>query len=1041
MAQSVNFSFVSTFSNLATATAPTPTKATPNVAVQKPKELGSTVLNNDGTPKVTRNSKVQILRDFKTFSGSLVTATLQDPTKDFTKHFSKKSLSGGGSGIGNPVIDEKLTQSTLSGFPNGTTVDTFTHNSKADKEPLPVPLAANSVLKAFESVNYKKYLNVDEITEPGDIQATLQGNSNSDISVSSGLIENSNVGSAATWAPPAESPNNISETASYLNQLSNYIKDEKKNLSNITQQQSLEMAKLAEIEDGYDYDGAKKRLDELNQKTEQAKADEALEDKSEEERVKLTDDETAARTKLAELISNIDDISKKEETSKQKINQLESQLKRSYQGKFNNLDTVHNTYFKTVRDYNKNKVNLSAYSADYAPKAATSQYEEADVWRRMFNDKHDSWEGDDKESGFKKWMKSDNAEALFSLFKVNNYRNFDKKINRFDKGTRILRDKDDWSDIWGDEDHDGLAMEALMKGLGDITKAATGAVMDIVNGFVPRGGRSARNSKTALLDFLANKDGKWFPEGSYIDSISDAWQAQKIGLKSFLSHHANVIQLKSDDVEADPYFGIPVYPLLSDQNYERLKRSAVINNSETIHIEGKDISAILTSSHSQNRPTIRSNTPDVTSEGNDPEKRDKWYVRAAKGIDAGANWLKKNMSPDISPAANIVNIKIVKQGGIVFEGPLWKTDDIEYQFNRLQDKKLIDGDSNKDASILFKKLCQENPLISGYQFDLYINDKAEDKELEKLNKTVRWSGGHSEDRKIPYEISDSKTVPGDTKDLFTSAWQNYRASGLTIPSIGRNTSKVNYGYTAFSVISNSQSGFEHKAELTITCDKALDELVYLTQITGTSMKLDTDLFDLTTIADVSSKHRGNGGTAILQVRDGRALTEYLDFNEQGDLVDVIKPAQKQNDSGKSTGENTGIEWAYTVQFIFEKFKIINTDYEFVFDATSNNTLLNIKATVTWTRMQIVRVQNNISYDAKVAETPKLDKNTKKEALEPTPDLVFKVPSVNDVLQKMSKDLKVEADNQTKADSAVTFKPGQFEDSASLNVCLFRIPIR
>ena len=73
-----------------------------------------------------------------------------------------------------------------------------------------------------------------------------------------------------------------------------------------------------------------------------------------------------------------------------------------------------------------------------------------------------------------------------------------------------------------------------MEGLGDITKAATGAVMDIVNGFVPRGGRSARNSKAALLDFLANKDGKWFPEGSYIDSISDAWQGQKIKLKSLL---------------------------------------------------------------------------------------------------------------------------------------------------------------------------------------------------------------------------------------------------------------------------------------------------------------------------------------------------------------------------------------------------------------------------------------------------------------------------------------------------------------------------
>lgn len=1030
MAQSVNFSFVSTFSNLATATAPTPTKAAPNAAVQRPKELSSTVLNNDGTPKVIRNSKVQILRDFKTFSGSLVTTALQDPTKDFTKHFSKKGLSGGGSGIGNPVIDEKLTQSTLSGFTNDTTVD---------KEPLPVPLAANGVLKAFESVNYKKYLNVDEVTEPGAIQTNLQSNSNSDIPVSSSLVGNSNTGPASTWVPSAENPNNISETSSYLNQLNNYIKDEKKNLSDITQQQSLEMAKLAEIDTGYDYDGAKKRLDELNQKAEQAKADEALESKSEEERVKLTEDETAARTKLTELISNIDEFSKKEEASKQKINQLESRLKRSYQGKFNNLDTAHNTYFKTVREYNQNKINLDNYSADYAPKVATSQYEEVDVWRRMFNSEHDSWKGDDKESGFKKWMKSDNAEALFSLFKVNNYRNFDKKINRFNKGTRILRDKDDWSDIWGDEDHDGLAMEALMEGLGDITKAATGAVMDIVNGFVPRGGRSARNSKTALLDFLTNKDGKWFPEGSYIDSISDAWQAQKIGLKSFLSHHANVIRLKSDD--ADPYFGVPVYPLLSDQNYERLKKSAVINNSETIHIEGKDISAILTSSHSQDRPPTRSNTPDVTSEGNDPEKKDKWYVRAAKGIDAGANWLKNNMNPGISPAANIVNIKIVKQGGIVFEGPLWKTDDIEYQFNRLQDKKLIDGDSHKDASILFRKLCQENPLISGYQFDLYINDKAEDKELEKLNKTVRWSGGHSEDRKIPYTIGDSKTLPGDTKDLFTSAWQNYRASGLTIPSIGRNTSKINYGYTAFSVISNSQSGFEHKAELTITCDKALDELVYLTQITGTGMKLGTDLFDLTTIADVSSKHRGNGGTAILQVRDGRALTEYLDFNEQGDLVDVIKPAQKQNDSGKSTGENTGIEWAYTVQFIFEKFKIINTDYEFVFDSTSNNTLLNIKATVTWTRMQIARVQNNISYDPKVAEVPKLDEDTKKEVLEPTPDLVFKLPSVNETLQKMSKELKAEADNQAKADSAVTFKPGQFEDSARLNVCLFRIPIR
>jgi hypothetical protein len=60
-------------------------------------------------------------------------------------------------------------------------------------------------------------------------------------------------------------------------------------------------------------------------------------------------------------------------------------------------------------------------------------------------------------------------------------------------------------------------------------------------------------------------------------------------------------------------------------------------------------------------------------------------------------------------------------------------------------------------------------------------------------------------------------------------------------------------------------------------------------------------------------------------------------------------------------------------------------------------------------MQIARVQNNISYDPKVAETPKLDKDTKKEALAPTPDIVFKVPSVNEVLQKMSKELKVEAD--------------------------------
>ena len=236
-----------------------------------------------------------------------------------------------------------------------------------------------------------------------------------------------------------------------------------------------------------------------------------------------------------------------------------------------------------------------------------------------------------------------------------------------------------------------------------------------------------------------------------------------------------------------------------------------------------------------------------------------------------------------------------------------------------------------DMSTIFTDFVSKNPLLSQHQYTLTINRP----------NTV-------------YELPI-------TEELYNTL--EFRVKGITIPEAKRDTVNLNYGHTVTTVISKHQATMEHKADLTIICDRNFDIFEYLTRLAGLSVcenELDANgnpknddykIYNLSTVAD-SNYSTDRPSTAVIRVLNGRSLAkegngenrEYQ-FDKKDFSSDVFKFSR--------SSPKGAIQYAKLPVFVLSNFKVINLNPSFKFDSSSVGAkLLEIKATVSWTRMKV-----------------------------------------------------------------------------------------
>ena len=236
-----------------------------------------------------------------------------------------------------------------------------------------------------------------------------------------------------------------------------------------------------------------------------------------------------------------------------------------------------------------------------------------------------------------------------------------------------------------------------------------------------------------------------------------------------------------------------------------------------------------------------------------------------------------------------------------------------------------------DMSTIFTDFVSKNPLLAQHQYTLTINRPT----------TV-------------YELPI-------TEELYNTL--EFRVKGITIPEAKRDTVNLNYGHAMTTVISKHQATMEHKADLTIICDRNFDIFEYLTRLAGLSVcenELDADgrpknddykIYNLSTVAD-SNYATDHPSTAVIRVLNGRSLAkegngenrEYQ-FDKKDFSSDVFKFSR--------SSPKGAIQYAKLPVFVLSNFKVINLSPSFKFDSSSVGAkLLEIKATVSWTRMKV-----------------------------------------------------------------------------------------
>lgn len=257
----------------------------------------------------------------------------------------------------------------------------------------------------------------------------------------------------------------------------------------------------------------------------------------------------------------------------------------------------------------------------------------------------------------------------------------------------------------------------------------------------------------------------------------------------------------------------------------------------------------------------------------------------------------------------------------------------EIESKVLTDSKIIPGLSGianaqtEDRSILFDRFVAQNPLLGQHQYLLTITKP------------------------------ESTFVDYIQDDLYDELL--FRVKNISIPEMQRSAENSFYGNSRLSLISNHQATSDHKAVISIYCDRNLNVLEYLSRLTGNCIcengkpeTGNTVTYNMSAIADDS--YTDIGRHASLKIFNGRDLAKIF-YAEDREIQLHNQPISYKTlslDPKADDMQKTGlIEYAKHVYFDFENFKIINLDYSLKFDSTKTDaSLLEIKATVTWTKI-------------------------------------------------------------------------------------------
>ena len=353
-----------------------------------------------------------------------------------------------------------------------------------------------------------------------------------------------------------------------------------------------------------------------------------------------------------------------------------------------------------------------------------------------------------------------------------------------------------------------------------------------------------------------------------------------------------------------------------------------------------------------------------------------------------------------------------------------------------------------DQSAAIREMVSQDPLLSQYQFDLQIPTTERKEKSNGSEETIT-------------DLSAAMYQHNDTSHAYT----NYRVKGITFPAYKRKVTDTHYGVHTLSTHTDLYASADHTATLTIIVDKKMEVLQKLiTNVTGNG-HVAAKYIDLSI---VSSANVPNSATvATLQIRNGRDILKSIgmenpdwkldqeqsigtvqdktgydsdninfdasaDFNNKAALAEVKgntekaeKLREKANKAKKvdSTVKKTMVEMYNPLpKFQFWGFKIINLDYNFNFDTEGGN-VFEIKATVTWSRAEIVmQPAKDIYYAAGLVtdDTRQLAEDAEKKAAKKLYEAEIKSNKFNRKVQEKAKKEAEEELEELKAAHAKAF---------------------
>ena len=262
---------------------------------------------------------------------------------------------------------------------------------------------------------------------------------------------------------------------------------------------------------------------------------------------------------------------------------------------------------------------------------------------------------------------------------------------------------------------------------------------------------------------------------------------------------------------------------------------------------------------------------------------------------------------------------------------------------------------------LFKDFIAKNPLGSQHQYVLRIHKPS------------------------------ASQVNYYSENLFNELF--FRIKNISIPTLQRPTVNNIYGHSGISFVRSLQATADNKAELSILCDRNFEVLEYLIRLSGLGVcesgefgnveeELDSKqrIYNLSTVSEDSFSE---GSYATLRLTNGRDSLKASGFEERDlDLgkkdhifstakLDYPRMANKslQVEKSKLLGD---IQYGKLPVFTFKDFKIANLNYSFKFDSSKlDASLLEIKTTVTWTKMSVLWEDAKDSYYSEI-ETSTID---------------------------------------------------------------------